>query len=242
MRRLRIPITAALLALSLGALGCSGTGQPEIAYEAFAAPSPPAPVQAGDWTVTLDQATLAFGPAYFCASASGSADLCESAVGELTTVVAVDLLDPTPQPLGQARGLLGTIRSASYDYGVHWFYTEETPTPAPATPGGHSAHIEGVAEKPGASVRFLAEIDVIPQFQGQRAVPSAEAKATLESDDVRLDVRFDVGSWIAKVDFDEALEASESPYRISAGTRNHGALVIAMTAQTPPSFVWSKRP
>lgn len=243
MRRLPLPALLSLLVVAAPALGgCSGTGQPEVAYQAFAAAKAPAPIQAGDWTVTLDEASVAFGPVYFCAASSGSADLCETAVGELTEIRAVDLLDPTPQSLGEARGFTGTIRSASYDYGIHWFLTEEAPTAAEAAPGGHSAHFAGQATKAGSSLRFVADVDVIPQFQGQRAVPSAAASAVIEGSSVRLDVAFDPGSWLSKVDFDLAHPEPESSYAITAGSRNHGALVIAMTAQTPPVFTWSKLP
>ncbi|MEO7328583.1 MAG: hypothetical protein ABI193_08400, partial [Minicystis sp.] len=195
MRCLSLTVLSALSVLMIAAApaltGCSGTGQPEVAYQAFAAPIAASTITAGDWTVTLDEATLAFGPVYFCASASGSADLCETALGELTEIRAVDLLDPSPQALGEARGFTGTIRSASYDYGIHWFLTEEAPTAAGPAPGGHSARFAGQATKAGSSLRFVADVDVIPQFQGQRAVPSAAASAVIEGSDVRLDVGFD---------------------------------------------------
>ena len=78
MRRLPLPLSLSLPALPafaaslLTLAGCSGTGQPEVAYQAFALPEAPGSLEAGDWTVTLDKATLAFGPVYFCASSSGS--------------------------------------------------------------------------------------------------------------------------------------------------------------------------
>ncbi len=242
MRRSPLPALFTLATFGGATLGCSGTGQPEIAYQAFAAPIVPASITAGDWTVTLDEASVAFGPAYFCAAASGSADLCETAIGELTEIRALNLLDATPQPLGEARGLIGTIRSASYDYGVHWFFTEESPVAAEAAPGGHSARFAGQATKGATALRFVADVDVIPQFQGLRAVPSAEASAVIEDRDVRLDVGFDPGAWLSNVDFDLAAPEPGSAYVIAPGSRNHGALVIAMTAQETPSFTWTKLP
>jgi hypothetical protein len=226
----------------LACAACSGTGQPEIEYQAFAAAETPGTIAADNgWSVTLDQATVAFGPVYFCASASGSATLCQTAVGELLTITAFDALDPTPHPLGTAHGFTGKIQSASYDYGIHWFLTEDAPTPAPVAPGGHSAHFAGSAVKAGKTVHFRADVDVVPQFQGQRAAPSQSAAATIGGDGERLDIHFQIGQWLEHVDFDLA-PAGEDPYVIAAGTRNHGAIVIGMTAEAPPAFVWSAAP
>ncbi len=229
------------IALLTGA-ACSGTGQPDVEYAAFAAPEAPGTISADHgWSVTLDEATVAFGPVYFCASASGSATLCQTAIGELLSITAFDALDPTPKALGTAHGFIGKIQSASYDYGIHWFLTEDAPTPAPAAPGGHSAHFAGTAVKAGKTVHFRADVDVVPQFQGQRAAPSQAASATIEREGERLDIHFAVGQWLEHVDFDLA-PAGEDFYVISAGTRNHGAIVIGMTAEAPPAFVWSAAP
>ncbi len=221
---------------------CSGTGQPEVDYAAFAAPEASAAISADHgWTVTLDEATVAFGPVYFCASESGSATLCQTAIGELLTTTAFDALDTAPRSLGTAHGFRGKIQSASYDYGIHWFLTDDAPTPASNAPGGHSAHFTGTAVKGGTARPFRADVDVVPQFQGQRAAPSQVASATIAGDGERLDIHFAVGQWFEHVDFDDA-PAGEDPYVISAGSRNHGAIVIGMTAEAPPSFVWSAAP
>ncbi|MEP7119755.1 MAG: hypothetical protein ABJE95_02550 [Byssovorax sp.] len=226
----------------LACAACSGTGQPDVDYAAFAAPATPGTVSADHgWSVTLDQATVAFGPVYFCASESGSATLCQTAIGELLTTTAFDALDPAPRALGTAHGFIGKIQSASYDYGIHWFLTDDAPTPGPAAPGGHSAHFSGTATKPGKTVHFRAEVDVVPQFQGQRAAPSQVATATITGEGEKLDIHFAVGQWFEHVDFDEA-PAGADPYVISAGSRNHGAIVIGMTAESPPTFVWSAAP
>jgi hypothetical protein len=236
-----LPRSFAPIAL-LGCAACSGTGQPDVDYAAFAAPAAPGTISADHgWSVTLDQATVAFGPVYFCASESGSATLCQTAIGELLTTTAFDALDPTPHALGIAHGLLGKIQSASYDYGIHWFLTDDAPTPSAAAPGGHSAHFSGTAVKAGKTVHFRADVDVVPQFQGQRAAPSQVASATITGQGEKLDIQFAVGQWFEHVDFDDAA-AGEDPYVISAGSRNHGAIVIGMTAEAPPAFVWSAAP
>ncbi|WP_437951500.1 hypothetical protein WME98_12230 [Sorangium sp. So ce296] len=268
-----------MLALALSAapaLGCAGTGQPEVSYLAVAEPAPPGEIAAGAWTVVLDEASVAFGPVQFCAAESGSATLCGTAIAELLSIVRVDLLDPGPQRLGRVRGFEGEIRSASFDYGIHWFLTEAAPVRSPEAPGGHSAHLRGRATRGADVLEFVADVDAVPQFQGQRAVPSVAAAATVGAEAVRLAVRFDVGAWVARVDFDALAEEAagngaggegaggegaggegaggegaggEGPGDggtlravIAPGSRAHNALVIAMTAQSPPELVWSRSP
>jgi hypothetical protein len=229
--------SAATVALALLA-GCSGTGQPEIEYEVVAVPAPPAAITAGQWTVTLDEATVAFGPVYFCAAASGSATLCETAVSELRDASALDALGG-PQPLGAAQGFAGQVRSASYDYGISWLLTEPSPRPLPAAPGGHSARLAGRATRGAETARFVAEIDVIAQYQGQRAVPTAAASANLDSGVTRLDVGFDPGAWLTSVDFDDVAAIEGDPKVFEPGSGAYNAIVIAMVATHPPTFTWS---
>lgn len=233
-------LRAPAITLLLAAAGCAGTGQPEVSYQAFAVGSDPAPFPAGAWTVTLDEATVAFGPVYFCASATGSATLCEVALAELTEVTAVDAVDPAPQPLGLIRGFAGDIRSASFDYGIHWFLTDTNPVAAPEAPGGRSARFRGRAERDGAPpLSFTADVEILPQYQGQRAVPSAPAAATVGDEGARLEVRFDPRAWVERVDFDDLAAAGVTEVTIAPGDRAHDALVIAMVAQRPPAFAWS---
>lgn len=234
---------AAFLLSALAATGCAGTGQPELSYEAAAAGAAPREVVAGDWAVTLEEATIAFGPVYFCAAATGSATLCETAVAEITAVSSVDGLDPAPQPLAGVRGFTGEIRSASFDYGIHWFITEPAPVAAPEAPGGHSAVLRGrAARADGAALSFTAAVDVKPQKQGQRAVTSVPASATVGEDGARLEVRFDPHAWIERVDFDELAAGGAAEVAIAPGDRAHDALVIAMGSQLPPAFVWQSPP
>lgn len=233
--------------LSSTAIACSGTGQPEISYAAYATPIAPGPaVEAGDFTVSLDEATLAFGPVYFCAAASGSATLCETAVAEITGTFAIDLRSAEPQPLGLVNGFTGEIRSASFDFGIHWFLTESQPVASPVAPGKHSARFRGHAESASARIAFVAEIDVLPQFQGQRAVPSVEAIAAVGERRPELRIEFDAASWIAAIDWQKAAAAAaasnagadDAPYRIEIGSPEHNAVVIAMVSKKPPAFSW----
>jgi hypothetical protein len=229
-------LTTAIAAIT----GCSGTGQPAVDYPAFAVVSAPGAIAAGDFTVSLDEALVAFGPAYFCASATGSSTLCDAALAEITETTAIDALGPEVQPLGQVRGFTGEIRSTSYDYGVHWFLTENEPKPAPRAPFGHSARFQGTAERGDVSVSFVANIDVRPQFPGQRAVTTAPASAIItEESAVRLEVHLDVAPWIAAIDWEAAAVSTESPYVIEIGSPEHNAVVTAMQSSHQLSFVWA---
>lgn len=227
-----------LLAALLGLAGCSSTGQPELTFPAFAVPAGTKELVAEGVTVTLDQARLSLGPVYFCASASGSATLCETALGEIREVTRIDALAAEAQPIGEFRGFTGDIRSASYDYGIHWYLTENEPSPAPEAPGGHSAHVEGTASQGALSVRFVADVDVVAPFQGQRAVPTTKVEGTASADTAAVEVRFDVASWLSGVDWPAALAAGEDPLTIAPGSRDHDAIVIDMVSVRPPTFVF----
>lgn len=227
---------ARLLGPALLLAGCSsGTGQPEISMPVVGFVEA-TEADAGGFHITVEEATVAFGPAYFCASASGSATLCEAALGEMRSFGAITLGATDPQPLGTYEGFVGDVRSASFDYGIHWFLTESEPHAAESAPGGHAALLRGRAERGAERVDFDAAIDVKPQFQGQRAVPTFGFEGRATEATSRLEVSFDLGSWLADVDFDAALSAGETSLVIKPGTRDHDAIVIRMVSTSPPTF------
>ncbi|MDI1436526.1 hypothetical protein [Polyangium sorediatum] len=219
--------------------GCgTGTGQPDVSFPAvFTSPATNEFV-VGDVTVTLDEARVAFGPAYFCASASGSATLCDAAVGEIRRITTIDALGEGETPLGTYAGFAGDVRSASYDYGIHWFLPEQEAAASPEAPGGHSARVRGVASRAGTSVRFEADIDVKPLFQGQRAVPTTKVEGTVTEATSRIEVQFDVTSWFSAVDFGAAIDAGVDPFVIGPGAQNYTSVVNRMVSTHPPSFVF----
>jgi hypothetical protein len=227
-----------ILAISLLS-ACSGeTGQPAVAFEAVAVAAGEKTFTIGDISISLDEANVAFGPAYFCASASGSATLCETAAGEIRDVATIDLLQKEQQPLGAYEGLAGTVRSASFDYGIHWFLPESEAHPDAKAKGGHSAILRGTASRAGASVPFEAEVDVLPQYQGQRAVPSTPAEGEISTATTGLEVHLDVASWLADVEFAEAIEAGDEPFLIRSGAPDYNAIVIRMVSSSVPTFVF----
>lgn len=237
MRR-SIPIVI----IALQASACGDTGQELVSYPIFAAATAPGPLRVGEYEITLEAAQVGFGPVYFCATAAASADLCSSAVGEFAASATIDALSPNEQRLGEVRGVSGEIRSATYDYAITWLNTQTSPTPTSAAPGGHSAHFEGRVTRGLSTFRFIADIDVVPQFQGLLAVQAARASASVHDSRVRLDIRFDASAWWQTVDFSELEALGVDPVLVPKNARATNAVVIAMTTSSPPAFEWSELP
>ena len=226
---------------------CIESPQTLVAYDAVVVPQGTGSATIRGWNVTLTRADVALGPFYFCASASGSSTLCGAAVGEITSVALVDGLAFTREsPLGRVHGLSGSVESAAYDLGISWFETQESPTPAPNTPGpGHSMRLEGYAQSRQPSIEaiaFTANVDVVPQYQGQNAFPTATAVGYVTSSAFRLEVRFDPTGWLKQIDFDEIAAqlaaSSDRVFHIEPGTKEHSAIVVGIKALAPIDFVW----
>lgn len=225
--------------------GCTSSPQVPADYDAVAVVAPDAVATVGDWSIRITQAQFAFGPVYFCASASGSSNLCEASIAEVASIVRLDGLFTSAQPLGAVHGFTGTIRSAAYDWGITWFDTQSEATPAEAASEGHSMHVEGTATHGSTVVPLVADVDVVPQYQGQMAVPTATAEATIDSAAFRLEVHFDVARWFEQLDRRTAdgipyLDALSSGGKIviAPGTPAHEALLIGMKNLAPPEFQW----
>lgn len=231
--------TLACVGLAFLISGCSEGGQTEVVIPAFITSTVTSPIEMGAWSVTLDEASLLFGPAYFCAAATGAATLCTTAVAEIRQESLIDALDPNPQSLGDLRGFTGTIRSASYDHGIHWFVTEIEPGADNVALGGHSAVFAGKAHRGAQTIQFDARIDLPPPVQGERAVIRILEPVTLSSEDVKLDVKFDISQWISNIDFDAAADAAETSLVIEQGSKTHSGFVSSMSNLAPLEFVWS---
>jgi hypothetical protein len=224
----------------LASLGCGSTVLEEVSYPAFGRGATPAPFFVGEWEVALSVAEVGIGPVYFCATEGASADLCPTAVQEMTYTATLDALDPTPHQLGDVTGVTGTIRSMTYDFAITWFPTQTTPTPQRGAPDGHAARFEGRATRGATSFSFIADVDVLPPFQGTRAVQGARVRADVSSSQTRLDVKLDAARLFLGVDFDELSMTSGTPIAIGPGSRAHNALVFGLTGgATGPQFTWS---
>ncbi len=137
---------------------------------------------------------------------------------------------PRPPRSAEVNGFSGEIHSASFDFGISWFDTQITPTPAPALPGGHSIHLEGAAVKGAVVVPFVADVDVVPQYQGQNAVSTAPASADVSSSATRLEVVVEPAGWLKQLHFDEiaatVATTGQTPFVIAPGTTEHGAILV----------------
>ncbi len=238
---------AAAIALSCG---CIESPQAEADYPAVAVSEGNPMVSVGDWMVTLTRADFAFGPVYFCA---GQAANCASAIAEITTVTPIDGLASTPTPLGTVHGFTGTIRSASYDFGISWFDTSNQATPASSAPLGHSLHVEGEARRGPDAIPLTVDVDVVPQYQGWAAVPAAPVGAEVTSDAYRLEIHFDVPAWLHQLNnaikdtkgtmyptvLDEMAATGQLPFRIKPNTPEHNVILSGIKNVSPPEFQWT---
>lgn len=238
-----------LWAFVLALSGCTATSQEPVDYEAVLVSDAASIATVGDWSVRLTTAEIAFGPVYFCAAESGSATLCDSSIAEVATVASFDALAASPSTLGVVHGFTGTIRSASYDFGITWFPTQGEPTPALEAPGGHSMHFEGEATRGTTSFSLVVDVDLVPRRQGQTAVSTAPADATVRSSDVRLEIHFTPARWFEQLDrlnpdgvsYLDALAATAvpgAPVSIGPNSLEHRALLVGIKNMDPPAFVW----
>jgi hypothetical protein len=235
-------VVACVLALA----GCIEASQEPVAYDAVVVARNNGQGESNGWLISLWRADVALGPFYFCSATSGSSTLCASSIAEVASVSVVDALAPRPSPLGRVHGFSGSIQSVSYDLGISWFDTQTAATPAPSLPGGHSMRLEGEARKGTMLVLFTADVDVVPQYQGQNAISTAPAKATVTSSATRLEVVVDPAAWMRQVDFD-AIAAKvggtgDVVFAIEPGMEEHGAVLVGLKNLAPPELRWVGAP
>jgi hypothetical protein len=255
--------------LTILVLGCGQTGGEfvEIPFEARG--TAPLAFVKGGWEVTLSQATLGFGPIYFCTTDSAISSRCEVAVLEFLDGVTLDGLDPSLQSIGTLFGTTGTIRTAFFDYGIVWLLTEPLPKALAGVPGGpavispessgyvpqgYSARFLGTAACvedasiccPGATscpvgYSFEANVDVLVVNPGTPAVNGVRTSQEITTDPVVLTMTFDPDAWWQTVDFARlaALDDGSGEVLILPGDPDYSALIIAMTANELPTFTWS---
>ena len=223
----------------LWAGGCGSTGQAEVEYPANASGTAGS-FLVGDYTVTLDTARVAFGPAYFCATRAASSSLCPTAVNELATVAEIDALDPAPQPIGTVRGTVGAIRSVHHGWGLTWFPRQSSAGPADPTLPEHSALLAGtVSRATMTSFRFTATLDVAPKHQGELPVQGHRVQADVSSDTTGLHLTVDPRGWFTQVDL-SALEAlGLAEIELQPDTAPYDALVLGLTTAESVAFAWS---
>lgn len=224
----------------------------------------------GGWEISLSEATLGFGPIFFCATESALSSRCEVAIVERTEGVTLDGLDPTEQPIGSLSGTTGTVRTAFFDYGITWLLTKPLPEALPEVPEGpavvrsnaanyvpkgHSAQFRGTAtcvDGPASccpdavtcpeSYAFEANVDVLVVNPGTPAVNGVRTFQQITTDPLALTITFDPNAWWQAVDFARLAELDDGSGQVLLGPEDpdYSALVIAMTANALPIFTWSE--
>ncbi len=220
---------------------CGDTGQVDVIYPIVATTLNVGTFEVDGWTIVLDEAVVAFGPLYLCATRAASASLCPAAVAEWREVATVDLLARAPVPLGEVVGVSGSVGSATWDYGIRWPTTQGSPVVTEAAPNGHSAVFAGRAELGNTAFDFTLDIDVVPALRGSLAVQGVPAEATIEDSGWVLEVEFDLAAWWQGVDFDALAERGEAMLVLAPDGRDANAVIIAMTANARPVLRWKRR-
>jgi hypothetical protein len=238
---LRSPIWVGLF--TLWAMGCGDTGRERVELALFASGSAPRTIELGAGTAraTLSRADVAFGPAYFCASATASAELCEVAVAELREAVLLRALEPTPEALGVLSATTGSIQSSVYDYGLSWLLTQNQVRASANAPGGHSAILEGTVERAGQLLRFSAAIDVKPSKPGQLTVNTQRTQHEIVGEGERLTLLVDPTSWIDRMNVDAlfALDVDgDGSVVIPPDSTLYESILQGMLNRTPVGFRW----
>lgn len=239
----RIASAALTLYVALSTVGCGDTGQSFLSVPVRTTGASAATFDVDGRTVSLTRAEVGFGPAYFCATAAASSDLCPAAMLELRAAVRVDVLGAEPRSMPALEGVTGTVRSASFDYGVTWLAVEQEPTGHVAELGDVAARFEGTYEGADGTARsFRADVHLAPQLRGTQSVQGARTEATLDDRGATLTIAFDPVSWWRGVDFTELDELVGDPVLVPLDSRAHNALVVGMTATAQPTFLWGGPP
>lgn len=229
--------------LALLALGCGTTGGGDVAIPLVAGGAVDARTFTTEdgWTITLDDARIALGPMYFCATTGADLENCPSAIAELRGAVTVDVLDGTTDTLGTIAGRAGTLRSGMWDYGRPFLLPAGAPAPIAGAIDGHSARFSGTASSGAITYRFVAEIDVEAMGSGISAVHGVRTTHTLVDDADALTVRFDAVDIVGRLDFEAlASEATGGEVVIAEGRTGYNALVQALALNALPTLEWAR--
>jgi hypothetical protein len=220
---------------------CGDTGGERVSVALFASGTPARELVLGDARVVLTRAELAFGPAYFCASTTASAELCAVAIAELREPVRVSALDPSAQPVGTLAATTGTVHSAIYDLGISWLLTAADARASAAAPEGHSALLEGTVERAGRTLHFRAGIDANPVKRGELAVNTQRTEHELTGEGDRLTLVVDANAWVDRLDVDAlfALDTDgDGAVTIEKGTPTYDGVLMGMLSRSPLTLRW----
>ncbi len=245
---LRTALSVILITVSLG--GCGDTGQGRVSFPLAAAGTPAAELRVGDWTVTVEEARVSFGPLYLCASQTAGLENCALAAAEHLGASSVDALSASPTPMGTMEATSGvTVLSGMWDHGRSWRLGETAPRPlAGAVDGERSLVMLIRAEDEARGIarlyRVALDVDGGSQPSGTLAVRSRLPAHLITEAEPGLVVRFDPSLWASMIDYDALATLPEpgtagTPIDVPPGHSARDALVAAVTATGLPSFEWS---
>lgn len=228
--------------LGLFVLGCGTTGGTDVRFPWMAgAATEDRTFEDDGWTVTVEEALVAFGPVYFCATPSADLELCPSAIAEVRGAVTVDALDASAPALGEVHALTGTVRSVMWDYGRPFLLSAAEPAPIDGAIDGHSARFVATAVRGADTFHVVVDLDVEAQLSGISAVRAVRTDHAIVDERDGLTVRFDVPQILSHLDWDALFAASTAgEVRIVPGTAAYDQLVVALTTSTLPTLVWAR--
>jgi hypothetical protein len=231
-----------------GVAACGDTGQRRIAFPITVEGTAAESIVVGGYEVVVEEARVAFGPVYLCATAIAGLENCSEAIAEHLGTTSFDALSVEPVMMGQMHALVGTtVLSGMWDYGRSWRLSERAPRPSPdAVDGAHSAILVVRTSRDGVTRRYRMVLDVDggTQPSGSTAARARLADHLLVHDEPGLRVRFDPTLWASMIDY-AALDALPPPDPATGALdvpRDHparAAVIAAMTSTGLPTFAWA---
>jgi hypothetical protein len=220
--------------------GCVDRGRTRVSIPVHGAGTGTRTFVVGDASIVLDDARIAWGPAYFCTTPFADVDLCPTALAEVRSVATIDALDDAPQMIGELEGISGTLRSAMFDYGITWLLPAADAQVDPgAVDGAHSAHFAGSATRMGVTRRFVIDVDMIPRSSGVSAAHGVPTVHTLSERADALVVRFDPAAILSGADFAELDAMTGDPVVVPEASSIYQTVVIALSSSALPALEWA---
>ena len=191
-------------------VGCPEVGQVETQFPLYVAGTDVSEpiVSAGDVSVTINRADLAFGPLYLCAGATAG-ELCETARYEWLDAIVVDTTLSEPTKVGELLGATGTVYSWMYDLGISSQLTRDDPFVLDAAKelGDTSFLLEGIAVVNGIEIPFAAAVPIQQTEDTELGVPVVRKGSSesfyrdIDTSEQTLLLRFDPSAWVKGMDF-----------------------------------------
>lgn len=235
-----LPLTTTLALTALS--GCTNVGAQRLQIPMVVQGTAPSVIRVADYEVEVDEARVAFGPFYLCASRLPDVDICPTSVAENLQTTSFDALSETPTMAGTLSGFSQTSRSGMWDYGRSWRISDRVPRPSEqAIEGVHSAIMVLTATHEGETrhFRFVLDVDGGSQTSGTTAVRARLMEQVLTPALAGLEVRFDPTLWASMVDYDTLWELPVSDLiEVPMGHPAETSLRLAMVLNGLPTMTW----